>query len=104
MSGVFDPCICLSAQGAKRVIWEGEEYTYDANHYLITYMGLPIVANVVDASKEFPLPGVVLKVDIRTVSQLIVDSNLPAPRQQQAGRCITMSEVSIRFWKPFCVW
>lgn len=29
MSGMYEPCICLVAQGAKRVMLGDEEYVYD---------------------------------------------------------------------------
>jgi hypothetical protein len=52
----------------------GEEYVYDANLYLMASVGLPVAANVVEASKETPRLGSVLKVDLRVVDQLMVDS------------------------------
>ena len=60
-SGVYEPCICLVAQGATRVMLGDDEYVYDANHYLISSVGLPVVANVVEASPEVPLLGLALK-------------------------------------------
>lgn len=93
-SAMYEPCICLVAQGAKRVLLGDEEYVYDANHYLITSVGLPVVANVVTASRETPLLGMVLKLDLRVVSQLMVDSNLPVLRTPQSGRGMAVSEVS----------
>jgi AraC-like DNA-binding protein len=94
MSAMYEPSICLVAQGAKRVILGDEEYVYDANNYLVTSLGLPVVANVATASKEIPLLGLVLKLDLREVSQLMVDSNLPVARIPQSGRGLALSEVS----------
>lgn len=94
MSVLYEPCICLVAQGAKRVLLGDEEYVYDANHYLITSVGLPVVTNVITASKETPLLGLVLKLDLRVVSRLMVDSNLPVSRVHQSGRGLAVSEVS----------
>lgn len=94
ISAMYEPCICLVAQGAKRVMLGEEEYVYDANHYLITSVGLPVVANVATASKDVPLLGLVLKLDLGVVSQLLVDSNLPAMRSPKAGSGMAVSEVS----------
>lgn len=93
-SYIQEPSICLVAQGAKRVLLGEEEYIYDENHYLITSVGLPVVANVVEASRDVPLLGLVLKVDLRAVAQLIVDTNLPMPRAQQTDRGMAVSEVA----------
>ncbi|MGE4420719.1 MAG: AraC family transcriptional regulator [Pseudodesulfovibrio sp.] len=94
MSAMYEPCICLVAQGAKRVQLGDEEYVYDENHMLITSVGLPVMANVTKASKEAPLLSLVLKIDLRMVAQLMVDSNLPAPRNRQPGRGMAVCEVS----------
>jgi hypothetical protein len=32
-SGIYEPSICLVAQGAKRVYFGGDSYVYDAHHY-----------------------------------------------------------------------
>jgi AraC-like DNA-binding protein len=82
MSAIYEPCICLVAQGAKKVQLGDEEYVYDENNLLLTSVGLPVVAQVIEASKEKPLLSLVLKLDLRMVAQLMVDSNLPVSRQQ----------------------
>ncbi|WP_338667953.1 AraC family transcriptional regulator [Pseudodesulfovibrio methanolicus] len=94
MSAMYEPCICLVAQGAKRVRLGDEEYVYDENHMLITSVGLPVMANIVRASKETPLLSLVLKIDLRMATQLMVDSNLPLPRNRQPGRGMAVCEVS----------
>jgi AraC-like DNA-binding protein len=98
---MYDPCLCLVAQGAKRVMLGDEEYVYDANHFLITSVGLPVVSNVVEASKDAPLLGLALQIDLRLAAQLMVDSNLPTPRTPQCGRGIAVSEVSAPLLSAF---
>src|SRR6266480_226698 len=36
ITGMYEPSICLIAQGAKRVLLGDDTYVYDAHHYLIT--------------------------------------------------------------------
>jgi AraC-like DNA-binding protein len=93
-SAMYEPCICMVAQGAKRVQLGDEEYVYDENHVLITSVGLPAMANVLKASKETPFLSLVLKIDLGMVAQLMVDSDLPAPRTRQTGRGMAVCEVS----------
>ncbi|MBJ6726692.1 AraC family transcriptional regulator [Geomesophilobacter sediminis] len=86
MSGMYEPSVCLVAQGAKRVLLGDEAYQYDANHYLITSVHLPTIVQITEASPEKPYLGLKLKLDQREISQLIVDSNLPsAPVQSSRG-------------------
>ncbi|MBU1171506.1 MAG: AraC family transcriptional regulator [Proteobacteria bacterium] len=100
-SYIHEPSICLIAQGAKRVLLWEDVYEYDANHYLITSVNLPIVAQVLEASKEKPYLGLKLDLDQRAISQMMVDSNLPMPRKSQADRGMAVSEVSLPLLKSF---
>lgn len=94
-SYMHEPSICLLAQGSKRVLLGGEVYVYDAHHYLITSVGLPVVAQVIEATREKPYLGLMLKLDQRTITQLMVDSDLPSPRTREANRGMAVGEVSV---------
>ncbi len=86
VTGMYEPSICLVAQGAKRVILGEDTYIYDARHYLITSVHLPTVVQVTEASVERPYLGLRLTFDVRELSQLMADSQLPAPRTHQSSR------------------
>jgi len=101
ISAMYEPSICLVVQGAKRVRLGEEEYVYDANQYLITSVGLPVVASIIMASEEAPLLGLVFKLDLNVVSQLMVDSNLPASRSPNTGTGMAVSEVSAQLLNNF---
>lgn len=92
---LYEPRICLIAQGAKRVLLGDDTYVYDQHHYLITSVDLPTVVQVINASREKPYLGLVMKLDQREISQLMVDSNLPAPRPQLTSRGMGTGEVTL---------
>jgi AraC-like DNA-binding protein len=94
-SYVHEPSVCLSAQGSKRVLLGEDVYVYDAHHFLITSVDLPVVAQVIEATREKPWLGLMLKLDQREIARLMVDSNLPSPRTQQASRGMAISEVTV---------
>ena len=100
-SYVHEPSICLSAQGSKRVLLGEDVYVYDANHFLITSVDLPVVTQVIEATKEKPWLGLMLKLDQREIAQLMLDSNLPSPRTQQASRGMAISEVTVPLLNSF---
>lgn len=100
-SYMHEPSLCLVAQGAKRVLLGEDLYTYDADHYLIASVDLPIVAQVMEASPENPYLGLMLKLDPRMISQLMVDSNLPLPRTQQTSRGMAVSQVTVPMLSAF---
>jgi AraC-like DNA-binding protein len=95
ITGMYEPSVCLVAQGAKRVILGEDTYVYDAHHYLITSVNLPTVVQIIEASPEKPYLGLRLKFDLREVTQMMVDSNLPKPRTQQSSRGMATGEVTL---------
>ena len=95
MTGMYEPSICMVAQGAKRVMLGDDTYVYDAHHYLITSVHLPTVVQVIEASREKPYLGLRLTFDLREISQLMADSNLPPPRTQQSSRGMATGEVTL---------
>lgn len=100
-SGMYEPSICLVVQGAKRVILGSDSYVYDAQYYLITSTHLPTVFQVLEASPEKPYLGLKLTLDQREISQLMVDSNLPAPRASQSGRGMATGKMTLPLIQAF---
>jgi AraC-like DNA-binding protein len=101
ISIMYEPRICVVAQGAKRVLLGDETYVYDAHHFLITSVNLPTFAQIIKASPEKPCLGLILKLDQRVMSQLMVDSNLPPPRPQQSSRGMATGEVTLPMLSTF---
>ncbi|AAR36518.1 AraC family transcriptional regulator [Geobacter sulfurreducens] len=101
MSGMYEPSICLVAQGAKRVLLGDDTYVYDARNYLITSVHLPTVVQITEASPEQPYLGLSMRLDQREISQLMVDSNLPPPPPQQSTRGMATSDVTLPLLSAF---
>ena len=95
VSILYEPRICLVVQGAKRVLLGDDAFVYDENHFLITSVDLPTVVQIIKANREKPYLGLVLRLDPREISQLIVDSNLPLPHPQQSSRAMAVGEVTL---------
>ncbi|RSU45213.1 AraC family transcriptional regulator, partial [Sphingomonas sp. S-NIH.Pt15_0812] len=51
---VYEASLCLIAQGSKRVSIGEHSVVYDAAHYLLVSVDLPLVGHVLDASPERP--------------------------------------------------
>jgi AraC-like DNA-binding protein len=86
ISGMYEPSLCMVAQGAKRVLLGDDTYVYDSHHYLITSVHLPTIVQIIEASRDKPYLGLRLKFDLKEVAQLMADSTLPPPRTQQSSR------------------
>lgn len=93
-SYTHNPSICLIAQGRKRVLLGEESFIYDANHFLISSVDLPIIANIIEASEEQPYLGLIVELDLTEISQLIVDSELAFTQSKEAQKGIAVGELS----------
>ncbi|WP_218765661.1 AraC family transcriptional regulator [Vibrio parahaemolyticus] len=93
-SYTHNPSICLIAQGRKRVLLGEESFIYDANHFLISSVDLPIIANIIEASEEQPYLGLIMELDLTEISQLIVDSELAFAQSKEAQKGIAVGELS----------
>jgi len=98
---MYEPSLCLTAQGAKRVLIGDEAYVYDAQHFLIAAVDIPTVVQIIKASREKPYLGLMLRLNQREISQLMVDSNLPPPRARQSGRGMAIGQVTLPLLAAF---
>lgn len=94
-SHMYEPIICLIAQGVKRVLLGDDTYVFDAHHFLITSLDLPTVVQIIQASREQPYLSLRLKLDQSEIAQLMVDSRLPPPRAQQSSRGMAIGAVTV---------
>ncbi len=76
---VYEASLCLIAQGSKHVSLGERSVIYDAAHYLVVSVDLPLVGHVIDASAERPY--LCCKIDLDPV--VIADLMLPAGRAVQ---------------------
>ncbi|WP_274008349.1 AraC family transcriptional regulator [Vibrio parahaemolyticus] len=93
-SYTHNPSICLIAQGRKRVLLGEESFIYDANHFLISSVDLPIIANIIEASEEQPYLGLIMELDLTEISQLIAYSELAFTQAKEAQKGIAVGELS----------
>ena len=100
-SYTLNASICLIAQGAKRVLLGEEDYVYDATRFLISSVDLPVVANIIEATREKPYLGLILELDLREISQLIVDSGLPLNRSRQVQKGMAVGTLSLPLLNTF---
>ena len=89
---VYEPCLCVVAQGAKEVVLAGEAYQLDPAHSLLVSVDLPVEARVVEASPGRPYLAVRLSLDPAVVGELLADG-LSTPSPGPAGRGIAVTPV-----------
>ncbi len=101
LSVLYEPCICMIAQGEKRVIQGTDTFTYDPSSYLMTSVHLPTLASVSNASPEKPCLGIRLDFDLKAVAQLMSEYELPAPRASGSERSMATGTVTLPLLDAF---
>ena len=71
---VYRPCVCVIVQGAKQVLLENEIYRYAPPQFLAVSVDLPLVGQVVEASREKPYLCLAIDIDARQITDLIAQS------------------------------
>ncbi len=95
------PSVCLIAQGSKRILLGSDDFSYDSDHYLLTSIDLPIVAQILEASKKKPYLGLAFKLDQKDIAQMLVEGNLPPQPQTKAARAMTVGTVTLPLLSAF---
>jgi AraC-like DNA-binding protein len=76
---VYEPSLCLVAQGAKEVRLADEPYRLDPAQSLLVSVDLPVAARVVEASPGRPYLAVRLSLDPAVVGELLADGMAAPP-------------------------
>ncbi|HJZ47143.1 MAG TPA: AraC family transcriptional regulator [Roseiflexaceae bacterium] len=89
--GVSEPSFCVIAQGSKEIFLGEERYQYDPAHYLLTTVELPVISHIREASTEQPYLSVRLQLDPTLVDSVLVEAELPPPRDEGEVKAIDVS-------------
>lgn len=76
-----EPSLVVVAQGAKQLLVGDRSYSYDTSRFLINSLEIPGNSLALAASSDKPCLGLVLKLDLRVMAELIAQGVLPPPRE-----------------------
>ncbi len=71
---VYEPRLCIVAQGSKVAMLDGQTYHYNPLNYLVVSVTLPVFGQVVEATPEHPYLCLRLDIDPDEVAGLIADT------------------------------
>ena len=98
---LVEASIVLVVQGEKQMLVGGEAYPYDIHRFLITSLDIPANSQIIEASREEPCLGLVLKLDLRIMAELIAQGGLPRPVERSNDRGIGIGKVTPALLAPF---
>jgi len=89
---LYEPALCVIAQGSKTILLSGTEYRYDEERFLLVAADVPAMARVVRASTREPYLSLKLLLDPLEVGDVVAQLG---PQQQQVPpeRALDVSEI-----------
>jgi len=97
---LVEPSIVLVARGAKRLLVGGQGYAYGTERFLVTSLDLPANSEVIEASAHEPCVGLVLKLDIRALADLIAQGAQPPARERSAYQRVGVGRITATMLEP----
>jgi hypothetical protein len=70
-SATYEPSLAVAAQGRKRIHLGRTTFIFDQSRFLLTSLDLPVISQVIEASKEVPYLGFLLKLEMPVVRELL---------------------------------
>ncbi len=83
-SAAYEPSLVVFAQGRKRINLGKTTYVCDSSNFLLTSVDLPVVSQVIVATGQEPLLGLVLKLEMGAVREILAQQEFHV-REEAAG-------------------
>jgi len=93
MAAIYDPCIIIVAQGAKKGYLGREIFHYNEDNYLVLTLPLPMECQITEAGPEKPFLSMGLTVDCALLGEIVSELS-EIPRTEEKGRCINSSPLN----------
>jgi AraC-like DNA-binding protein len=96
-----EPSVVLVVQGAKRMLVGDDAFAYDSERFLIASLDVPASSEVVEASPDRPCLGLVLKLDLRMMAELVAQTRLALPKDRSVQRGMALGTVTPALLESF---
>lgn len=98
---LVEPSVIIVVQGIKQLLIGNRSYVYDTRRFLIASMDLPGTSQVVEGSVDAPCLGIVFKLDLRIISDLMSDVRLAASQGRARDVGAAVGTVTNSLMEPF---
>ena len=98
---LYEPSIVVVVQGAKQMLVGDAGYTYDVERFLLNSLDLPARSQVLDARPDKPCLGLVFKLDLSVMAELISQNRLAPPRDRTAETSAALGTMTPALLEPF---
>lgn len=98
---LVEPSIVFVVQGAKQLLIGERAYAYDTERFVVNSLDLPASSQVLEASPDKPCLGLVLRLDLRIMAELIAQGGLPPPRDRAVEGGTALGTITPALLEPF---
>ena len=95
MCATYEPELIVFVQGEKRIDVGGTTLVCDSSTFLLTSVDLPVVSQVTRASKEEPILGMMLRLDMPAVREILSQQEFLAPEVSAGARGMAVGVTSV---------
>lgn len=95
LESVYQPSICVVAQGAKTATLADEIYRYDPSNYLVTSVELPIAGRIIEASPDCPYLSLKLSFEADVILDIVKMMTHPPAVPEEGSRGITVNQTTL---------
>lgn len=97
-SYLYEPSLSMIIRGRKRVQLRGTTYFYDESRFLLTAVNLPTVTQVLQASPEAPYLSLLMRLDLPTARQVMIDVDAHAPASTASGSAMATGPATVELF------
>jgi AraC-like DNA-binding protein len=94
--------VIVVAQGRKRVDLGRNTFIYDASHFLLTSIDLPILSRVIEASEAVPCLALALKLEMPVVRELLSREEMHVPEAPSDSPGMATGETTVELLGACC--
>ena len=98
---LYEPSISVIISGSKRVRVGDETLVYDASHFFLTTIGLPMTGQICEASKIEPYVAARLRLDLDALRRLIANHDLHPADTSDRDRGVVVGTVTPELYDAF---
>lgn len=91
---VYEPALCIVAQGRKHAMVGDYIFNYDAANYLVVSVDVPIVSQIMEASPSAPFLCLRINLEPAVIGAMMLETNTPQCERDQPGRAIAVSTLT----------
>jgi len=95
VSAAYQPSLVVFAQGQKRINVGKTIHLCDGSNFLLTSVDLPVVSQVVRASKDEPILGLILDLEMPTVREILSQHEFHLSDQPSDARAMAVGTSSV---------